>query len=202
MNFPRHKFNIFTKIKYRALHVWDLIIYDIPYFFKNFWRFKKELWRYREWDYNFVLKMWRTSLFYLCEYIDKEGLEINETRIKKVYYMKRALFLMDCIINDTFVEAAEKELGYELSPASFEFEPIERNGETWYSLINNKTPEEQEKDTQINNRADLIEKETWGELMDILEGNHFKIDFLTNPWLRDQSYEEFMDGKGMINWWD
>jgi hypothetical protein len=202
MNFRHRKPKILDKIKWRFENAWELIYYDLPYFFKNLWRFRKEIWEYRDWDYNFTLKMWRASLFHLCEYIDKKGLEIDDTRIKKVYYMKRALFLMDCIINDNFVESAEKELGYELSPAFFEFEPTKRNGETWYTLINNKTPEEKEKDRNIYDRAALIEKETWGELMDILKGNHFKADFLTKPWLKGQSYEEFMDGKGMINWWD
>jgi hypothetical protein len=202
MNFRHRKPKIFDKIKWRFENAWNLISYDIPYFFKNLWRFRKEIWMYRDWDYNFTLKMWRSSLFHLCEYIDKKGLEIDETRMKKVYYMKRALFLMDCIINGNFVDHAEKELGYELSKVPFEFEPIEREGETWYALIDNKTPEEKEKDENIYNRANLIEKETWGELMDILEGNHFKADFLTKPWLKNQSYEEFMDGKGMINWWD
>jgi hypothetical protein len=202
MNFPYQKPNILLKIKWRLEDIRDLLLYNIPYFFKNLWRFRKEIWGYRDWDYNFTLKMWRASLFHLCEYIHKKGLEVDETRLKKVHYMKRAIFLMDCIINDTFIEAAEKELGYELSNASFGFEPSERNGEIWYTLINNKTPEEEEKDKNIYDRADFIEKETWGELMDILEGNHFKVDFLTKPWLKGQSYEEFMDGKGMINWWD
>ena len=48
----------------------------------------------------------------------------------------------------------------------------------------------------------IIEKEVWLELFEIFQGNYFKADFYINPSLKGKSYEELMDGKGIINWWD
>ena len=202
MIFPHQKPNIFKRIKWRFKDAWDLIRYDIPYFFKNLWRFRKEMWNYRDWDYHHALSMLRASLFHLCEYIDKKGLEIDESRKKKVYYMKRSIYLIDIILKDDFIELAEKRLGYELSHFSLEFEPIEKEGETFYSLKETRSPEEVAKDRKLFDESSKIEKEIWLELFEILQGNHFKADFLTDSSLKGKSYEEFMDGKGLINWWD
>ena len=48
----------------------------------------------------------------------------------------------------------------------------------------------------------MIEREVWLELFEILQGNHFRANLYTDSSLKDKSYEEFMDGKGIVNWWD
>jgi len=191
------------RIKWRLIDLWETFRYDIPYFFKNLWRFRKEMWKFRPWNYHFNIKMWRASLFELCEYIDKEGFEIDETRRKKVYYMRRAIHLMDLIISDDFSEIAEKRLGfkYEFSPIEFELH-IDENEEKYFTLKENENKEAREKNRKLFQEEVIIEKEVWLELFEILQGNHFKADFYTDSLLKGKSYEEFMDGKGIINWWD
>ena len=48
----------------------------------------------------------------------------------------------------------------------------------------------------------MIEREVWLELFEILQGNNFRANLYTDPSLKDKTYEEFMDGKGIVNWWD
>ena len=147
--------------------------------------------------------MWRASLFELCEYIDKKGLEIDETRRKKVYYMRRAIYLMDLIINDDFSEIAEKRLGFKYKFYPIEFEPhTDEKGEKYFTLKENEDKETREKNRKLFQEESIIEKEIWLELFEIFQGNHFKADFYTDSSLKGKSYEEFMDGKGIINWWD
>jgi hypothetical protein len=44
---------------YRA---WNLFRYDIPRFVKNVWKFRKELFDHRDWDYMYSLKMLKRNL--------------------------------------------------------------------------------------------------------------------------------------------
>ena len=130
---------LIKRIKWRLRDAWEIFRYDIPYFFKNIWRFRKEMWGFRPWDYNFNIKMWRASLFELCEYIDKKGLEIDETRLKKVKWMRRAIYLMDLIIGGDFSEIAEKRLGFEYKFSPIEFEPyFNEAGEKYFIMKENE----------------------------------------------------------------
>jgi len=191
------------RIKWRLKDAWEIFRYDIPHFFKNLWRFRKEIWKFRPWDYNFNIRMWRASLFELCEYIDKKGLEIDETRRKKVYYMRRAIYLMDLIISGDFAEIAEQRLGFKYEIYPMEFEPyVGEDGEEYFTLKNNESDEVREKNRKLFQEESLIEKEVWLELFETFQGNHFKANFYIDSSLKGKSYEEFMDGKGIINWWD
>lgn len=198
-----NRLTLIDRIKWRLNDVWEIFRYDIPYFFKNLWLFRKEMWRFRPWDYHFNIRIWRASLFELCEYIDKEGLEIDETRRKKVYYMRRAIHLMDLIISDDFSEIAEKRLGFKYEFSPIEFEPhTDEKGEKYFTLKNYESEEIRDKNRKLFQEEVIIEKEVWLELFEIFQGNYFKADFYINPSLKDKSYEELMDGKGIINWWD
>ena len=191
------------RIRWRLKDTWELFRYNIPYFFKNLWRFKKEIWKFRPWDYNFNIRMWRASLFELCEYIDKKGLEVDETRRKKVYYMRRAIHLMDLIISGDFSEIAEKRLGFKYKFSPIKFEPhTDEKGEKYFTVKNYEDEEVRNKNRKLFQEESMIEKEVWLELFEIFQGNHFKADFYTDSLLKNKSYEEFMDGKGIINWWD
>ena len=194
---------LIKRIKWRLRDAWEIFRYDIPYFFKNIWRFRKEMWGFRPWDYNFNIKMWRASLFELCEYIDKKGLEIDETRLKKVKWMRRAIYLMDLIIGGDFSEIAEKRLGFEYKFSPIEFEPyFNEAGGKYFIMKENEDKETYEKNRKLFQEESMIEREVWLELFEILQGNNFRANLYTDPSLKDKSYEEFMDGKGIVNWWD
>ncbi len=172
---------LIDRIRWRLNDAWILFRYKIPYFFKNLWRFRKEMWEFRPWDYNFNIKMWRTSLFELCEYIDKKGLEANETRRKKVYYMRRAIHLMDLIISNNFSEIAEKRLEYKYEFSHPELESyIDKNGKKYFTIKNYENDEVRRKNRKLFEEEIMIERETWLELFEILKGNHFRANFYTD----------------------
>ena len=90
---------------------YELFRYKIPYFVENIWYFKKELWEHRSWDYIFSLMMLRRSLTKLAHTLEFYGWEVDESRLKKVAEIKRAIYLIDRIREKSYVEAAEEELG-------------------------------------------------------------------------------------------
>ena len=167
--------------------VWAAIRYDIPLFFKNVWRFRKELYNHQWWDYRYTLEMMYRSLSIMVVKLEKDGIEEDVSRGKKVVKIKRALELLKHKLDDDYVERAESELG-ELSRNPFEFEPIEGK-EGLYRMIDNDTPAEKKHATNVYKRARVIEEKEWKELWDIFKGKKFT------------TIEKF-DGSDMRGWWD
>ncbi len=189
-------------IRYRLMRVYDLIRYDIPNFIRNIWIFRSELTNYHPCDYEHSLRLLKKSLTRSCDYIENYGKEENESRSKKVYYMRRCIYLLDCIINDSFSNLAEKNLGLNHSSNGFKFEETIIDGEKYYEMIDLRTEEEISTDDAIMTESRKIEKETWIELFDILKGDNFDYDYIIDPNLKNKSYEEIHTGRGLINWWD
>jgi hypothetical protein len=117
--------------------------------------------------------------------LEKDGIEEDISRGKKVAKIKRALELLKHKLDDDYVERAEAELG-ELSTNPFEFEKTE---EGTYRLIDNDTPAEKKHARKVYKRARVIEDKEWKELWDIFRGNKFT------------TIEEF-DGSDLRGWWD
>jgi hypothetical protein len=167
--------------------VWAAIRYDIPLFFKNIWRFRKELYNHQWWDYRFTLEMLYRSLSIMVVKLEKDGIEEASSRGKKVIKIKRALELLKHKLDDDYIERAESELG-ELSHRPLEFEPIEGK-EGLYSLVVNDTPAEKRHATKVYKRARVMEEKEWKELWDIFKGKKFT------------TFEKF-DGSDLRGWWD
>ena len=66
--------------------------WDLWHFFANVWRFRKELWNHSWWDYRFTLEMMYRSIS-IMEKGMHNGLEVRETREKKIEKMQRLLQL-------------------------------------------------------------------------------------------------------------
>jgi hypothetical protein len=168
---------------------------DMPNFFKNIWYFRKELYAFRSWDYSYNLDLFRRSLEKTVYYVEHKGYEIDESRLKKVEKMKRAIELMKNALNDNYIAIAQKELG-ELR----NMDSIWTNKEsTEEEIIHNKKVFERERE---------LENAEWKELWSIIQGqdineikNKHKND---NPDLVDEmhSFNDWFDGSGMKNWWD
>ena len=82
-------------------------------FFKglyNFWYFRKEIWNFRGWDYNFQLRLLRRSLIPLRDDI-LNGCEEKVSRMKKVAAIQEAIDLIDRILEDMYLQDAEAQLG-------------------------------------------------------------------------------------------
>ena len=165
--------------------VWSAIRYDIPLFFKNVWRFRKELYNHQWWDYRFHLEMMYRSLSIMEKGMSEKGIEVAETRNVKLIKMRRALELLKHKLDDDYVGRAELELG-ELPHKPFEFEEMEGGN---YRLIDNDTPAERKHAKKVYKRARVIEDMEWKELWDIFKGKKFT------------TWEKY-DGSDLRGWWD
>ena len=175
---------------------WDFLRHDMPRFFRNLWLFRKDLYNYRWYGgQHAVLPFMKTALMNMADMIDERGLEVEQSKDKKVAKMYRAAFLMERFIEDDFTELAEQELG-KLIIHGFEFEPVpDKPG--YSRLVDKETPEEKEHNNKVFERAREIEYQMWVELWTILQGQNY-----THLSKENQSWDEWFDGSGLNSWWD
>jgi hypothetical protein len=184
---------------------YETLRYGIPRFFKNVWRFKNELYDFYGWDYSYNLSIFRRSLEITADYIEKNGMEVTDSRIKKVEKMRRAIELLNNIRNSSHIESAEKELG-DLFLTDWEFEDVPDSNGTM-RLVENETPEQKEHNSKVFARSNEIEEAEWNELWEIIKGqdhadykkhlNKAKISGNGND-----AWSEWFDGSGIRGWWD
>lgn len=178
--------------------VWDLVRYDIPRFFRNVWRFRKELWKMYPWDSVYSLMMLKRNLEITCEYIDKYGHEVDSSRLKKVAAMKRAIDILDLHINDSFIELAEKQLGFNYQFEDLAFDPVE--GTEFFEL--RQSAEADEKNSEIIDLAQSLEEETWEELFMLLKGQDYGSRRKADESSPKIEWDDWFDGSGIKTWWD
>lgn len=172
----------------------NLFKYKIPNFFKNIWLFRKELWNFRWYDYHYTLQMLKTSLVIMADNIETKGLEVDDSRLKKVAKMRRAIQIIDNMNGVSHIEMAEKELG-ELIIKDWEFIP---EGTDSFYIENNLSKEENSHNKKVYKRAREIEEQEWKELWTIFKGQqHEKYRKSKNV-----DWNEWFDGTGMNTWWD
>jgi hypothetical protein len=167
--------------------VWAAIRYDIPLFFKNVWRFRKELYNHQWWDYRFTLEMLYRSLSIMVVKLEKDGIEEDTSRMKKVTKINRALELLKHKLDDDYVERAQTELG-ELILSDWEFEKTEEGNYKMIDLVI-ETASARKHNRRVFKRARVIEDTEWKELWDIFKGKKFT------------TWEKF-DGSDLRGWWD
>jgi hypothetical protein len=167
--------------------VWSAIRYDIPLFFKNVWRFRKELYNHQWWDYRYTLEMMYRSLSIMVVRLEKDGIEEDVSRGKKVAKIKRALELLKHKLDDDYVERAEAELG-EIQSGPFEFEKMEDGNYQLVDLVI-ETASTRKHNRKVFKRASDIEEKEWKELWDIFKGKKFT------------TWDDF-DGSDLRGWWD
>ncbi len=168
--------------------IWEFIRRTIPRFFKNIWRFRKELVSHEWWDYRYTLEMLYRSLSIMVVKLEKDGIEEDISRGKKVDKIKRALELLKHKLDDDYVDRAELELG-EISYKPIRFEPVEGK-EGLYSMVDDDTPAEKKHIKKVFKRARQIEEKEWKELWDIFKGKK-----ITN-------WNDDFDGSDLRGWWD
>ena len=169
--------------------VWEFITRGLPNFFKNIWKFRKELYNHQWWDYHFTLEMLYRSLTIMVNKLELEGIEDDESRMKKVGKIYRALELIKHKLDDDYVNRAEMELG-EISRKPIRFEPVEGDAGL-YSMVDDDTPAERKHTAKVFKRAKEIEEVEWKELWEIFKGTKFSKKF---GW----AYH----GSDMRHWWD
>ena len=168
---------------------------DLPYFLENIWFFRKELYAFRSWDYSYNLDLFRRSLEKTVDTLENHGHEIEESRIKKVEKMKRAIQLFNNVRNDEYIREAEKELG-------------ELKNSDWLWHDREDTDEERIHNGNVFRRAREVEISEWKELWSIIHGQDMKeyseiYNSKTEEEKREESvWNDWFDGSGIKGWWD
>lgn len=176
---------------YKTYH---LFRYDIFRFIGNVWRFRRGLWSHHWWDHHGVLHFLSDGLKHIADKTEKDGIEVDSSRLKKVQKMRRVVELIENYKNDRYIEMAEKELGeMNNKPIRFE-ESVENPG--YYLMVTDETEEEKSHNKKIFDRSREIERQEWAELWETLKGpDYSKFD-------EDKDWDEQFDGSGMNSWWD
>jgi len=186
---------------------YSLFRYDIPHFFSNVWRFKKVLWNHQWWDYRYTLEALQTSLSIMEKGMHK-GMEIRETREKKILKMQRSIEILKNISEDNYMERAEEVLG-KLPHRDLEFED---SGNGTSTLVDNDTPEEKVQWRKVYDYSNELEESEWEELWEIFKGKkhsdyeeYLKIhpaEFTQDEIDDGKAYQTWYSGDNMKSWWD
>ena len=189
--------------------VWSAIRYDIPLFFKNIWRFRKELYSHQWWDYRFTLEMLYRSISIMEKGLSKDGMELSESRDKKLKQIRRVLELLKHKLDDDYIERAEKVLG-EISWKELEWEEIE--GSDSHRLVDNDTLSEKKHMKKVFTHARKVENKEWVEIWKIISG--LQTDKNWKDYIKTEDYTKlntegkfeaqwkWSDGSDMRTWWD
>ena len=173
---------------------YELFRYDLPRFFRNVWRFRNALWNHYWFDHHGTLRFLEVGLTHISDTVEVHGNEIDETRLKKVAAMRRAVQLIKNYNEDNYIDMAEKELG-KLVLHDWEFEEVpDKPG--YSQLIDKDTPEEKEHNRKVFERTREIQEQEWNELFEILKGQDYSTFDSEKDWNKQ------FDGSGMRSWWD
>jgi hypothetical protein len=190
----------------RIYKTYSLFRHDLPRFFSNIWRFRRGLWGYYWWDHHGLLKFMEDGLTHMSDNVEKKGIEVDISRLKKVEKMRRAVQLIQNYNNDSYTEMAEKELG-EIVYYPFEFEEIpDKPG--YSRLVEKESEEEQEHNRKVFQRSRDIGESEWNELWEIFKGQDHN-DYIKkvngteeNGDDNNNLWDEWFNGSGMRSWWD
>lgn len=171
---------------------WDFIRYDFPNGIKNIFFFWGVIWKFRRWDSSFQLMILAKSLEPLADCLET-GNEVEETRLKKVAKIRRAIEILNRQGNGDYIEYAEEKLGYEVDS----------------SCLFGETPVEIAKaNSKVFNLSDELESAEWNELWEIFKGQDHSeyvglLDEDKKKDVRDEDlWYNWYNGSGMKHWWD
>jgi len=175
---------------------YETIRYDIPRFIRNVWLFRKSLWNTYWWDHRGPLMHLQIALDQMADKIESQGIEVDESRLKKVAKMRRASQLIRNYNDDLYIDMAEAELG-ELVLHDIEFEPAPDHP-SYYQMVDKDTPEEKQHNRKVFERARELGETEWAELWEILKGQ----DYENIKKREDYDWDSHFDGSGIRGWWD
>lgn len=179
--------DIFDYIKYGIIEpIYNFFRYKLPYFIRNIWFFRKELYEFRSWDYTYNLQFLKRTLERTLICLEN-GNEVEESRLVKVNKIKRAVELLNNKITDNYIEQSEKILDFKLAH-KFHWNEL-ANGN--FEMIDELSVEQKQKNMDIYELSQKIEEEQWEELWSIIKGSD-EIVLVDN--------EEVYD-TGMRGWW-
>jgi hypothetical protein len=185
---------------------YSLFRYDLPRFFKNIWKFRKALWNHYWWDHHAILQFVEIGFDHMAVNIEERGNEVDESRLKKVRAMKRAVELIRNYNEDLYIDMAESELG-EIIHRDWEFEDVEdRPG--FSRIKDTQTQEQKDHNSKVYARSRKIQEDEWNELCYLIKGQDHSeyrkmYDSLTDEEKnKEDHYYKWFDGSGLKGWWD
>ncbi len=185
---------------------YEFFRYDISRFIRNVWRFRKGLSRHYWWDHHGMLMFMEAALTDMSDRLEKDGMEIDISRLKKVEKMRRAIQLIKNYNQDLYIEMAEKELG-ELNLHDWEFETVPDSPDL-KRLVDKETEEEKEHNRKVFERAREIGESEWNELWQIFKGQDnseyqkLKETLTEEQKRKEDQYYKWFDGSDLRGWWD
>lgn len=185
---------------------YEFFRYDISRFIRNVWRFRKGLSRHYWWDHHGMLMFMEAALTDMSDRLEKDGMEIDISRLKKVEKMRRAIQLIKNYNQDLYIEMAEKELG-ELNLHDWEFETVPDSPDL-KRLVDKDTEEEKEHNRKVFERAREIGESEWNELWQIFKGQDneeyqkLKETLTEEQKRKEDQYYKWFDGSDLRGWWD
>lgn len=138
------------------------IIYNLKqsiYYLKTFfWN----VWWFRGFDYSYTLILLRKALMENLKSMQSSPVkEVDETRIPKEKKLKRAIQLLENLLDDDYAERCGYDYEYDIDFVKKE------NG--LYELVSTETAEQEEHNAKAMNKAHRLEEREWGELFRILK---------------------------------
>jgi hypothetical protein len=146
------------------------LVYHIPRFFKNIFKFRKSLFRYRNDDYMFVLEILQECLIDLKKGLDSPyPMDLNDD--KRLEDIEKCITILKNVTTDNYFERAEFELGVEAPPLKFEVKNNTENGNiNAAEIIIEKRNEHDDKIWRsVLCKSTEMEEEEWNELFLILK---------------------------------
>lgn len=160
---------------------YDFIVDRLPEFLKNVYRFRKELWNHRWWDYRFTLDMFRRSLEIQEDGMRTRGFEERVSLEKKLEKMNRVIHIIKTIETEDWINQAEIQLNKKMM---------------WSFDMFSDTDYEITEEQRLNNKEIIVlsrklQEDQWDELWSIIHGSE-KVP--------SDTYE--YDGTDLRSWWD
>ena len=172
-----------------------LLLRDFPNFLRNIYRFRKALWRHHWWDYSGTLHFLEIGVEDIAKNLEKKGIEVENSRMKKVDKMKRLVEILRNKREDRYFDIVEKEMNYEPLFNNRKFVPLEENPDL-FELVDYSSEEEKEMNRKYYNRVNELEEQEWNEFWEILKGQEYK------NFDKEKDWDEQFDGSGIQGWWD
>lgn len=169
----------------RPYKFYSLFRHKIPEFLKNVWRFRRELWSHRWWDYRFTLEILKRSLEIQYLGMKTKGYEERVSLEKKLVAMARAIEILDNQIKEDYLSIVEEKYG-KLSDREWKFEETEDGN---YVLVDDETDEEKKHNSMLFKKSWDLKEAEWKELWKIIQGKKWK------------DYKDY-DGSDLRGWWD
>jgi radical SAM protein with 4Fe4S-binding SPASM domain len=136
------------------------------------------------------------GLTHMSENLEKKGIEIEISRLKKVGAMKRAVQIIKNYNEGNYIEMAESEIG-SLHLHDWEFEEVPDKPKL-SRLVEKNTEEEDKHNSKVFELSRKIEEKEWKELFKILKGQDYKDYKKFEKTLTEEEKKYFFDTFGPI----